>query len=347
MIEERPARLADFGEKVLCPPEPFSVSWDIIPEAVRLSLMPAFGIQPVTGAMFGAADQALSAAPTDGEIEYFRERGTQFQMVQVVLSLAWWETFEGSVNAVPFAISAIPASKRGKVTQTSIDGVAALRGAPVNTEDVYTSFDPFSGDWGMYAHGGFAANFSSGKHPIDELGIVIERYFLALNYDRDDLVEFDTFMPDEQSKKAYRRNRMKKLFTPFSEVRARRLWGLETPIELFLFQEMLSRGKRPQCQCLIYPDGSSYQSLYDVYSDIEFRRGQNILVEVDMFLPEERIAIFCDGAHHDRRKQKQTDAKINVALEGLGIKPVRVPGRLINSDMKAAGDMIDAAISSR
>lgn len=36
MIKERPARLADFGEKVLYPPEPFSVSWDIIPEVVRL-----------------------------------------------------------------------------------------------------------------------------------------------------------------------------------------------------------------------------------------------------------------------------------------------------------------------
>ena len=137
---------------------------------------------------------------------------------------------------------------------------------------------------------------------------------------------------------------MKRVFAPFEKVSARRLWGLETPIELFLFQELLSRGVRPQCQYLIYPDGNVYQSLYDVYSDIEFRRGQSILCEADMYLPEKRLAIFCDGTHHERRKQRNADARINAELQNLGIQPVRIPGRLINSDLKAAGDIVVAAI---
>ncbi|TBY02093.1 endonuclease domain-containing protein [Rhizobium laguerreae] len=344
MIQDRPARLGDFGERVLVPSKPFSVSWEMVPEVVRLSLMPVFGVQPVTGAMFKAAGQdVLSHFPTEGEIAHFRESGTQFQMVQVVLNLAWWDSVGDRVEAVPFSISILPASKRGKIDPIEINGIAALRGGPVESDDAYLGFDPFQGGWQLYAPGGLATKIAGGKRPIDELGIVIERYFLATAFDRDDVLESDAFIP-EASRSAYRRNRMKRVFAPFENVSTRRLWGLETPIELFLFQELLSRGIRPQCQYLIYQDGSTYQSLYDVYSDVEFRRGQHILGEADMFLPEERLAIFCDGAHHDRRKQKDTDARIDGELKKLGIRSVRVPGRLINSDLEAAGDLVSAAL---
>ncbi|CAN7341541.1 hypothetical protein LJR010_001768 [Ensifer adhaerens] len=338
--------MKDFGERVLHPSTPFAISWEMVPEFVRLSLMPVFGIQPVTGAMFKAAgQQALGHVPTEGEIAYFRESGTQFQMVQVVLSLAWWDSVDQGVEAVPFSISILPASKRGKVASTGIDGVAALGGAPVKSEDAYLGFDPFDGEWQLFVPGGLAGEFAGGKRPIDEVGIVFERYFLATTFDREDVLEFDTFIP-EASRAAYRRNRIKRVFSPFAVMGTRRLWGLETPIELFLFQELLSRGIRPQCQYLIYPDGSAYQSLYDVYSDVEFRRGQNMLAEADMYLPEERLAIFCDGAHHERRKQREADARIDAELKNVGIKSVRIQGRLINSDLQAAGDMVVAAIGA-
>lgn len=344
MIQDRPLRVADFGKRVLVPSEPFSVSWGMVPEVVRFALEPVFGIQPVTSAMFKAAGQEkLSHAPTEGEIAYFRKSGTQFQMVQVVVSLAWWDSVEGNVEAVPFSISVLPASKRGEINTTEIDGIAALGGAPIETDDAYVGFDPFQGEWELFAPSGLASQFGAGKSPLDEIGIVIGRYFLATDYDREDVLESDLFIP-EISRSAYRRNRLKKVFKPFEMVETRRLWGLETPIELFLFQELMSRGIRPQCQYLIYPDGSAYQSLYDMYSDIEFRRGQNILAEVDMYLPEKRLAIFCDGAHHERRKQREADTRICIDLQKLGIKSVRVPGRLINSDLKAAGDMVVSAL---
>ncbi|MEO1405733.1 MAG: hypothetical protein AAFV54_04490 [Pseudomonadota bacterium] len=223
MIQDRPARVKDFGERVLVPSAPFSVSWEMVPEVVRLSLMPVFGIQPVTSAMFKAANQrTLSHVPTEGEIAYFRERDTQFQMVQVVLSLAWWDSIEGDVAAVPFSISALPASKRGKINTTGIDGVAALGGAPLHTDEAYVGFDPFQGEWGLYAPGGLAAQVGAGKSALDEIGIVIERYFLATDYDRDQVLESDLFIP-EPSRIAYRRNRMKKIFTPFRKVETRRL----------------------------------------------------------------------------------------------------------------------------
>ncbi|WP_260000514.1 endonuclease domain-containing protein [Leisingera caerulea] len=320
----------------------------MVPEVVRVSLMPVSGIQPLTGEMFKIAGGVLETAPSEAEFKLFQEAGTQFQMIHLVLSLAWWEDSGGEITAVPFSISAVPSSKRGKVTQNGIEFVAALNGAPVepSSDTAYVGFDPFQGEHSLFSTGGGVAfDFTAGKSPIDELGIVIERYFLALDYNRDDVAEFDEFLPDDQSKKAYLRNRIKKLYTPFKAVECRRIWGLETPIELFLFQELLSRGLRPQCQCIIYPDGCVYQSLYDVYTDVEFRRGQNILTEADMYLPDKRLAIFCDGAHHERAKQQKKDAKIGKQLANLGIQSVRVPGRLINSDLEAAGDLVSKAIA--
>ncbi|MGV1949668.1 endonuclease domain-containing protein [Agrobacterium vitis] len=341
MIQARPERLADFGERVLVPSVPFSISWEMVPELVRLSLLPVCGVQPVTNAMCKAANGELAHLPTIGEIAHFRERCTQFQMIQVVVSLAWCNSAEKDFEAVPFAISILPASKRGEVHLTGIDGVVALGGGPVKTESAYHGFDPFYGEWKLYTYGEPVAQVSGSRRPIDELGIVIERYFLATSFDSDDVLEYDNFIP-EPSKPAYRRNRIKRLFEPFKNVTTRRLWGLETPIELFLFQELLSRGIRPQCQYLIYSDGSAYQSLYDMYSDVEFRRTQAIVAEADMYLPEKRLAIFCDGSHHERLKQRDRDAKIDIKLKELGIQSVRVPGRLINSDLKAAGDMVEA-----
>tara|TARA_R100000935_G_C2841553_1_gene171370 strand:+ start:6266 stop:7186 length:921 start_codon:yes stop_codon:yes gene_type:complete len=306
--------------------------------------MPLSGVQPVTGSMLAAADQGpLFDEPSEGEIAYFRERGTEFQMVQVVLSLAWLDTHYGGVAAVPFSISILPASRRGEVNTIGIDRIAALRGAPVNNDDAYLGFNPFQGEWSMFAPTGLAAQFAAGRTPLDEIGLVIQRYFLPTDIDHEDVLDADPFIPTA-SRQAYRKNRMKKVFAPFNTVIARRLWGLETPIELFLFQELLSRGIRPQCQYLIYPDGNAYQSLYDVYSDVEFRRGQNILAEADMFLPEERLAIFCDGAHHERRKQRESDERIVGKLLDIGIRSVRIPGRLINSDLRAAGEMVVSAL---
>lgn len=345
MIDRRPKRLEDYKERLMLP-RPFKLSWEWIPELVRASLMPLLGVQPVTRTMFEVAGGTLHTAPTDGEVEYFRRKQTQFQMIQIVLSLAWWDEQDGVVSAVPYAISILPASKRGKVATVGIDYIAALGGAPVDegTEQVYGGFDPFRGSWSIATIGGDYIAFNKGKMFLDEVGIVIDRYFLALEYDHDEVLEIDQFILDESSKRSYRRNRIKKLFTPFKLVEARRIWGIDTPIELFILQELLYRKFRPACQYLIYPNGGFFPSLYDVYADVEFRRGMNILSEVDFFFPDQRLAVFCDGATHLRAKQIVKDGRIIEQLAGLGIKSVRLSSRLINDDLKTAGDRVVDAL---
>ena len=52
MINDRPAHLQNQPDYRTLPEKPFAVSYDALPELVRISLLPLGGIQPVTNAMF-------------------------------------------------------------------------------------------------------------------------------------------------------------------------------------------------------------------------------------------------------------------------------------------------------
>lgn len=339
---ELPTRLNDYKDNILVPPRPFDAAWQSIPEVVRVSMMPLSGIQPITTEMFEAAGRELLTKPSEAEVELFRKKKTSFQMISLVLTMAYWEEIEGQIFGIPCSIHAIPSIKRGKVQFCGIDTVAAIAdvGEGPELEQVYAGFDPFSGHYDMAIMGGNYVAWSRQKTPLTEVGFVLERYFLADQFDREDVEEFDLFIPEEH-RKAYKRNRIKKLYTPFNKWESRHIWGVESDIERFLLQELLARGLRPQLQWIIYKSGQCYQSLYDVYKDVEFRHGAEMLTEADLFFPDERVAVFCDGSkHHMRKKDREKDERINAALLDLGVTPVRVSGREIREDLKSAGDKV-------
>ncbi len=342
-----PTRLNDYRENILVPPRPFEAAWQTIPEVVRISMMPLSGIQPLTTEMFEVSDGELRTKPSEAEINLFRAKGTKFQMISLVLTMAFWEEIEGRILGVPCSLHVLPSIKRGKVQYCEIDTVAAIAdlGERAHMENVYADFDPFSGQYSMSIMGGDYVAWSRQKRPLTDVGFVLERYFLAGDFVRDDVAEFDTFIPGEH-KKGYKRNRIKKLYTPFKKWESRHIWGVESDIERFLFQELLSRGLRPQLQWIIYKSGQVYQSLYDVYKDVEFRHGAEMLTEADLFFPDERVAVFCDGIkHHNRKKDQEKDKRINAALLNFGITPIRISGREIREDLKAAGDKVQNALS--
>jgi hypothetical protein len=139
---------------------------------------------------------------------------------------------------------------------------------------------------------------------------------------------------------------MNLFFTPFQNVEARKVWSAESPIELFLIQELARRGLFPQVQMLIMGDGSTFPSLYDLWKDIEFRHMPGLLTEADLFFPHQRVAVFCDSTRHHRgRKAREKDAAISERLRALSIASVRVPGGTIVRDLKAAADLVGSALS--
>ncbi|WP_210184844.1 hypothetical protein [Bradyrhizobium icense] len=60
------------------------------------------------------------------------------------------------------------------------------------------------------------------------------------------------------------------------------------------------------------------------------------MTEADLFFPDERIAMFCDGGHQARAKQKAKDAVITDKPAALGIRAVRIPSDEIREDLPNA-----------
>lgn len=341
-----PARLDEYRHHLLVPPRPFSAAWDDIPEIVRMMLMPLSGIQPVTKQMSDAAGGVLRTEPSQAEVELFRKEATTFQMIKLIMTMAYWEEVDGDIRGVPSSIYAVPAIKRDRVQIFDIDAVSRIGGVlEMHTiEDVMTDFDPFTGKHSATIFGGDYVHWAREQVPLSTIGFVLERYFLSDSYDPEDVLEIDGPIP-ERSRKGFRRNRQKKLYTPFKKWESRQIWGLDSDIERFLLQELLWRGFRPQLQWVIYKSGQCFPSIYDVYRDMEFRHGTETLTSADLFFPDERVAVFCDGTkHHKREKDRLKDEKINDALIEMGITPVRVSGQEIREDLRAAGDKVEKVV---
>jgi hypothetical protein len=103
MIKDRPKHLLDQDDYKKLPAKPFAVQFDALPELVREALGPLGGIQPVTGAMLKAANGQLRDMPSEGEIKLFQEKGTLFQPVFLVLSIAHLKDVNGTSVATPYA----------------------------------------------------------------------------------------------------------------------------------------------------------------------------------------------------------------------------------------------------
>ena len=175
------------------------------------------------------------------------------------------------------------------------------------------------------------------KGYLDEIGLVVDQFFLAEGLTEDDeILTMDLKMPSEQMTARYEKHRRKLFFTPFKEVEARRVWGAETPIELFVIQALAKEKLFPARQMLIMDDGATFPSLYHLWNDVEFRHSDGLVTEADLFFPDERVAVFCDGGHHARAKQKAKHAVITEKLTALGIRFVRIPGDEIRTDLPNA-----------
>jgi Protein of unknown function (DUF559) len=334
MIENRPASLlADPGYSIL-PKLPIALDWSSVPELIRVATLDLGGVQPITKAMSEAAGGTLHDKPSDGEVELFRNRGTNFQLISIVLSCVPAGEVDGVLQVRPFAMTLIPASKRDKVQETTIDLVAKLDvDAWLATEPMYAGYDPFSGDWSL---SGNLPGYMDGERKgyLDEMGFVIDQFFLATELAEDDeVLTMDIKMPSEQMKARYEKHRRKLFFTPFKQVEARRVWGVETPIELFVIQALAKEKLYPACQMLIMSDGATFPSWYHLWNDVEFRHTDGLVTEADLFFEKERVAVFCDGGHHARAKQKAKDAAITEKLAALGFRSVRIPGVEIRKDL--------------
>jgi hypothetical protein len=346
MISDRPKiLLADAAYNKL-PIAPYNIDWSSVAELMRTALLDLRGIQPQTQAMLDAAGGQLDVKPSEGEIALFQKRGTKFQLVSMVISLIPAGEEGGVRQLKPFAATLIPASKRNLVQTADIDLVSKLDVEEwLKTQPLYTGYDPFSGGWSLY--GSFPGYFDEEREGhLDEIGIVLNQFFLATDNRNEKMLMEDVELPSEETTEKYSKHRRKLFFAPFQTVRARRIWGVESPIELFLLQALAKEQLYPETQTLIANDGAAFPSMFHLWRDSKFRNSADIISSVDLYFPDQRVVIFCDGSSHSRRDRKEKDAAIDAKLEALGIKVVRIPGSEIKFELEKAVARVKTAIEA-
>jgi hypothetical protein len=347
VIRDRPPSLAENPLYVALPDGEVRVDLSSLPEILRLDLDTLSGIQPITATMAAAAGGELRDDPSPGEIALHRERGTAFQLIFVVFNLFGFVEADGHSVGRPYSISLVPATKRGVVQTVSIDWIENFHLEPSPFDgQAFLDFNPFSGGRGLF---GSTAQFRQGqafigKHP-DEIGFVSGGFLLAPVLEDDQPLLPDARLDGERANARYAKFRAKTFFRPFEDERPRRIWGLDSPIELFLAQGLADRGLYPQSQTLFLGDGDTFASYYHMLDDQALRTRLNAITTADFYFPEHRLAVFCDSAlHHSRKKQRDKDLEITRKLESFGYRVERIAGPLIVNNLPAAVDRVIAAL---
>ena len=165
----------------------------------------------------------------------------------------------------------------------------------------------------------------------DTIGLVYKTYFLASNYEKKDACEpgMCTSLLGESKAllKDYKDFRFSRYFKDFKTTKPIKIWGCDSPIELFLLQAMSQLGLNPKIQTIILPDGSTFPSLQSMWEGgRRTRKLNNIITEADFFF-EEKIAVFCDSmAHHTSDAAMAKDSAIDQKLADIGIRSIRISG---------------------
>ena len=150
-------------------------------------------MKPAT--MAAAAGGRLQDAPSEAEIEMFRAAGTRFQILMVVISVAAFRTIDEVSVGTPYAVSLVPADKRGVVSEVDIDYVRQidLEAYREARQPVFLNLNPFTGAWGLWGDAALLDPPRAGWP--DGVGLVTDMYYLQRNFDPDDVLMVDLGVP--------------------------------------------------------------------------------------------------------------------------------------------------------
>jgi hypothetical protein len=346
MIRNRPESHRALVHYSGLPPAPYQIDAGFIPELIKLSLFPLRHLEPMTTDALSFVDFMVDDDPTDAELSYYDARGERFQLVFVVINSLFLDNNQGVARLLPYSLSLIPASKRGNVEISATPVVAAMRGSTMlDRGAAYLGLDPFSGDWSFFSEIGLIAEMSAQSAMTDEMGLVYDYFFLRMDVHHENIVQPALDMPDKRLKR-YLRHRAKLLYTPFNKVDARQIWGLENALELFVLQEIVSRGALPPVpQAMIFTDGSWQPALYHAWEAFGDDATADLISEVDFFFLDKKLALFCDGATHGRLKIRERDRRRDSAPATLGIQSIRIKSHDILKDIAVAVRPVMNAIS--
>ncbi len=344
-IGKRPKALEDITHYKFFPEKPLSIDFEALPDLLRLNLMALEGIKPITTCVNHLAPEGFSCNPNQQEIDFYREHNAIFQIVHVVANVYDIQDCGDRLLAKPYAINLIPAVKRGKPETVTIDFLEKFDlEKELMSDMVYANLNPFSGE--AFFGGPYSIVVGDNKQNwhTDAVGFILGTYFLKNNFEMENaMVPFLVGEKDVQEK--YTKYLKKRLYKWYSNTLPRKLWGADSPIELFLAHAFSKEKLYPVFQTVLLDDGRMYPSFFHMFGTGEKVGEAKIITEIDFYFPDQKLAVFCDSIQHHRgNKNQNKDLAIDKKLYDLGIKSIRINSRQIFGDIYAEVDRLKSEI---
>jgi hypothetical protein len=328
------------------------VDYSCLPELLNFDFHTLNGILPLTKSRFdyigqngesdGEKTTVVFVNPLPEEYEYFESIGvTEFQAISIVLNFYAFEETESNVlKGKPYSVSLVPMEKRKQIDTWNIELLKKfdLEELCQRGGFVMSKFNPFAGFYdGIGSHYSLFSQITQNDHS-DSIGFQWGLYFLCPKYDIKEVQIPENHTYSRQINAKYRKHKTKLYFEPFKDVNPRRLWGCDSPIELFLIQGLYIRGLIPEIQMGIYNNGDIFPNYYKMAEQETFIGQERLITSADLYFKNQKLAIFCDGKEfHDTDKDK----KISQSLIDLGIKPLRFSGKEITEEIEIVLDTIE------
>ncbi len=328
-IENRPQELYDLPFYNELPDMPVRLDMSgTIGEFLEFDLFDLDGVQPLEHRHILANDRLMHVNPSAKSIEIYKQEKVEFQLVFVVVNAYGFKEEDGVLVGKPYNISLQPASKRGELQVTTPEWIEKIDLEEQNyTPKIYRGFNPFVGAYGFHMVG--QTDYTGIES--DMVGFVFSTYALAMPFKHCEVLCPGVPTPLKENKKVrqdYEKYRKDWYFKPFKKVKPKRIWGCDSPIELFLLQAMDSLGLNPELQTIICEDGFTVPGFHKLWENVKSRRRLKTITDADFYFPEKKLAIFCDSvAYHSSLKAIAKDKAIDEKLNKIGIASMRICGR--------------------
>jgi hypothetical protein len=328
MIKNRPKQLEDIPYYKHLPRAPFRYDPSALPLVLNFDIYDTCGLLPITTEVSNHYGEYLTVQPPEEVVNYYYDKNINVQMVSIVANFYDLQLDNGTIVGKPYCISLVPATKRGKLDPRSVKLVQGLKLEEMeNFGGIYLGFNPFDGGYGLFGSYSTLMGENGINSYTDSIGFVVNAYFLADQYEKDQVMLPNIVNAPLFIQEKYTKYRINHYFKQFKNTKPRKIWGADSPIELFLIQALAARSLYPQIQTLIFESGDVFPSFYEMIEEQNLTKETALITEVDLYFPDKKIAIFCDSTqHHRSNKARKKDERITNKLQEIGIRSIRVKG---------------------
>ena len=345
-IENRPEELAGLPFYQDLPHMPVRIDIEgAIGEFLNYDIFQLDGVQPLEQRHMEANNGLIGVNASKESIAIYKEEKVNFQLIYIVVNAYGFREFNGEIVGKPYCISLVPAIKRGEISSVPPEWIENIDlehmdGVP----KLYKGFNPFRGAFGLHIMG--MHDYSNIES--DMLGFVHSIYAMADRFEHREVLlpGIPKLEGHNQVLNDYKKYRNNWYFKPFKKLKPKKIWGCDSPIELFLIHAMDSIGLNPELQTIICEDGFTVPSFHKLWENHKSRKRLKSITDADFYFPGEKLAVFCDSvAHHSPPETKKKDQAIDEKLKKIGIRSLRICGRDIAQSPMESARIVEAELN--